>query len=255
MDVPTKKEPWPFALRLGFVLTALWLIVFVKYLSFSWDTLVSSPPNAVGDFLAGWCAPLAFLWLTVAVFLQKEELAAQRHELEMTRKALLLQADELKRSVEQQGIIAEVQTRAQVQRGRQEIDQELEEKINLLAFNLRHWAKECSVRFGAEQNPIHYLFADPRALQTIGADDLRAFFLHVKGTVRASEKQLAPTDIRVFAKSSVFKRVSEIQSDVQGLLEKVDAQGSSVLSEKAEKFGLRALDALLKTVLSLKVEH
>lgn len=41
--------------------------------------------NAFGDFLAGICAPLAFLWLFVATMVQSQELAAQRAELKLTR--------------------------------------------------------------------------------------------------------------------------------------------------------------------------
>jgi hypothetical protein len=58
-------------------------------------------PNEFGDFLAGVFAPLAFLWLAVAVFVQREELSLQRVELEHNRNALKLQAEELRRTVEE----------------------------------------------------------------------------------------------------------------------------------------------------------
>ncbi|MGX5842798.1 hypothetical protein ACWGTI_18940 [Mesorhizobium sp. ArgA1] len=41
--------------------------------------------NTLGDFLAGVCAPLAFLWLFVATMVQSQELALQREELSLTR--------------------------------------------------------------------------------------------------------------------------------------------------------------------------
>ena len=41
--------------------------------------------NAVGDFLAGWFAPMAFAWFLVAVFLQMRELKLQRLEFEKMR--------------------------------------------------------------------------------------------------------------------------------------------------------------------------
>ncbi|MEW4457781.1 hypothetical protein AB1K42_06765 [Roseibium algicola] len=46
--------------------------------------------NELGDFLAGAFAPLAFIWLAAAVFIQANELAAQRRELSMTREELKL---------------------------------------------------------------------------------------------------------------------------------------------------------------------
>lgn len=67
----------------------------------NWDAIVLQAPNNLGDTLAGACAPLAFLWLTIAVFLQKDELQAQRKELSLSRKALEVQAQELRESVEQ----------------------------------------------------------------------------------------------------------------------------------------------------------
>lgn len=42
--------------------------------------------NTFGDFVAGICAPLAFLWLFVATMVQSQELALQRQELRLTRR-------------------------------------------------------------------------------------------------------------------------------------------------------------------------
>lgn len=42
--------------------------------------------NTLGDFVAGICAPLAFLWLFVATMVQSQELALQRQELRLTRR-------------------------------------------------------------------------------------------------------------------------------------------------------------------------
>ncbi len=55
-------------------------------------------PNELGDFLAGAFAPLAFLWLFVAVLLQRDELAAQRQELRDNREVSKQQADEARKS-------------------------------------------------------------------------------------------------------------------------------------------------------------
>ncbi|ESX23717.1 hypothetical protein X767_13620 [Mesorhizobium sp. LSJC264A00] len=49
--------------------------------------------NTFGDFLAGVCAPLAFLWLFVATMVQSQELALQREELRLTRKEFRLNRD------------------------------------------------------------------------------------------------------------------------------------------------------------------
>ncbi|MEQ1672730.1 MAG: hypothetical protein ABL893_17905, partial [Hyphomicrobium sp.] len=45
-------------------------------------TFWKSPPNSFGDALAGIFAPLAFLWLVVGVFVQKDELSQQLKEFQ-----------------------------------------------------------------------------------------------------------------------------------------------------------------------------
>jgi hypothetical protein len=51
---------------------------------------LGSPPNAIGDTLAGIFAPLAFIWIVVTVFLQSHELSEQKKELSLTRDELKL---------------------------------------------------------------------------------------------------------------------------------------------------------------------
>lgn len=85
-------------------------LTFVYCAAAGWlmqDRLISLPElqlNEIGDFLAGVFSPLAFLWLVLG-FLQ------QGQELGESRKALLLQAAELKNSVEQQKSLVEVSNR------------------------------------------------------------------------------------------------------------------------------------------------
>lgn len=49
---------------------------------------LSSPPNEIGDTLAGFAGALAFVWIIVTVMLQSNELSAQREELELTREEM-----------------------------------------------------------------------------------------------------------------------------------------------------------------------
>lgn len=71
-----------------------------------WDTAKSMKFNEWGDFFAGSFAPLAFLWLVIGYFQQGEELSQNTKALEQQERALQLQVDELKQSVEQQNISA-----------------------------------------------------------------------------------------------------------------------------------------------------
>jgi len=51
---------------------------------------LSSPPNEIGDTLAGIAGALAFLWIIVTVMLQSQELKAQRLELKAQKEELSL---------------------------------------------------------------------------------------------------------------------------------------------------------------------
>jgi len=67
--------------------------------------VVDKELNSLGDFLAGLFAPVAFLWLIVTVFLQKQELSLTRNEMIEQRKATQKQANEAeahKKFIEQQ---------------------------------------------------------------------------------------------------------------------------------------------------------
>jgi hypothetical protein len=89
------------------IFTILWL---VSAGIIAWS---ASPPeepmglNEWGDFVAGVSAPIAFIWLVVAVALQSIELREQRKELALTRAefrssraVMKAQADEAKRQAE-----------------------------------------------------------------------------------------------------------------------------------------------------------
>jgi len=77
----------------GVLLTVVYFVVLLISMRILNLSHVSSY-NELGDFLAGVFSPVAFLWLVLG-FLQ------QQKELQQNTKALKLQADELKNSVEQ----------------------------------------------------------------------------------------------------------------------------------------------------------
>jgi len=87
------KSPiaWGFIATIAYFLgLAAFLILFGKF------PLKLLDLNEAGDFFAGAFAPLAFVWLVVAVFLQKQELGAQREQLSQQMEELKLSRAELK---------------------------------------------------------------------------------------------------------------------------------------------------------------
>lgn len=91
-----------FRTLLALISTIIYLYFFSAVVSFRLDELESLPLNELGDFLAGAFGPLALTWLVFGYF-------QQGAELKQGTNALLLQAEELKSSVEQQTEMVESQ--------------------------------------------------------------------------------------------------------------------------------------------------
>ncbi|WP_082038796.1 hypothetical protein [Vibrio rotiferianus] len=78
----------------GICITALYVLAIVFFRWESFGELRTIPLNELGDFLAGVFGPLTIFWLILGY-------VQQQKELQQNTKALELQANELKRSVEQ----------------------------------------------------------------------------------------------------------------------------------------------------------
>jgi hypothetical protein len=76
---------------LGAATVALLLPGVIAFPLLGWDEL-----SKLGDFLGGFAAAVAFLWLVASVRFQSRELAMQRDELQLQRLALERQAEELR---------------------------------------------------------------------------------------------------------------------------------------------------------------
>lgn len=95
-----KVSKFPYG-RIGITVSTVILILCVIYFYAEWPEIKAMKPNEFGDLLAGVLGPLALLWLVLGFFQQGEEL---RHSV----RALELQSEELRNSVEQQAALVEV---------------------------------------------------------------------------------------------------------------------------------------------------
>jgi len=100
-DSPDEGPDWRLRLSLG--VSALWLALGFLYISnvVGWTGFVQQKAPALGSFLEGAFAPLAFLWLVVGFFLQQRQ-------LEQNTATLSAQLEVMRRSAEQ----SEIQSRA-----------------------------------------------------------------------------------------------------------------------------------------------
>jgi hypothetical protein len=92
---------------IGLSLTAIWVVGLGLFVLLRLDKFAVLEPNAVGDFLAGAFAPLAFLWLVLGFFQQGHELRLQVQELknsvEHQRQLVEVSREELSLAAEQLG--------------------------------------------------------------------------------------------------------------------------------------------------------
>lgn len=97
------------SLIFGILVTAIW---FIGIYGFTKSNGYSLPIelNALGDFLAGIFAPVAFFWLILGYVQQGKQLDQNTKALEQQEKALQLQIDEMKESVKQQTELANIQS-------------------------------------------------------------------------------------------------------------------------------------------------
>lgn len=82
----TKMPDRKWLLGLGVVLTTVWLLGGLVYIVFldGWMSFVEQSADAIGGFLEGFFAPLAFLWLVIGLFIQQRELASNTEALKQT---------------------------------------------------------------------------------------------------------------------------------------------------------------------------
>ena len=99
----TKLPDRKWLLGLGVGLTTVWLLGGLVYIVFlgGWMSFVEQSADAIGGFLEGFFAPLAFLWLVIGLFIQQRELASNTEALKQTnlnsaKQTKVLEATELR---------------------------------------------------------------------------------------------------------------------------------------------------------------
>ncbi len=98
---PLERRDWRTWFGLASTVFWLWLGALYIDANVGWEGFARQPADALGNFLEGAFAPLAFLWLVIGFFLQQ-------HELRHNNRAIRLQYDEMRRATQH----AEVQARA-----------------------------------------------------------------------------------------------------------------------------------------------
>ncbi len=90
----------------GVLLTALWILGGIVYIASAggWE-FFSHDADTIGGFLEGFFAPVAFLWLVLGLFVQQEEIARNRDEMERSN----LLSEQQARAMEEAALTARQQ--------------------------------------------------------------------------------------------------------------------------------------------------
>jgi hypothetical protein len=153
----------------GWLGTALWLLIAAFIVIPKWPELSVASPNTIGDTLAGFVAPLAFLWLIVATWLQRQELGLQRKELAESRQVLAGQQRELENTARENA----EQTRIMQETLRTSQDQSLFEEHKLRLYYLAKYIQtqgrsQSLVLNDSNGNPLTIPIYDQAHVRSIG---------------------------------------------------------------------------------------
>lgn len=87
-----EKSGWDWRIVFGTLLTAIWIIAGLLYLTkIGFGDFVDLPTGDIGSFLEGAFAPLAFLWLVIGHFMQQGEISANTKAINIQEQSALRQ--------------------------------------------------------------------------------------------------------------------------------------------------------------------
>ncbi|MCA3611947.1 MAG: hypothetical protein IOC55_06005 [Methylobacterium sp.] len=183
------------------LVSVAWLLVMVGLVAWQFEKAKEiSLPNW-GDFFAGFFAPLAFLWLVVAVFIQRNELRAQIKELSASRVALETQIKEQKQTAQA------LTNQSSLMREEWEKNKNLllrQEYILFICDEIKKFYSDKDVYFisfkyhagGTANNHNLVFYHDYHKI--VSESDLITFLRSVKDTYKSTHEMLSYSEIQIF---------------------------------------------------------
>ncbi|UWR15665.1 hypothetical protein [Sulfitobacter sp. M368] len=209
-----------------------------------WRVFLASKPNEVGDTLAGFAGALAFVWLIATVWLQGQELAAQREELSDQRKA----TQDMAKALEAQ---AEIEQKRLTREERKSFDAVFEERLIRLGESFfgfedhEHTWTIAEDRSTARKEEMIRLIAGPSGKSSgygYILEEIDTYFHRVKSILAASNGKGFKT------KPFLEPRFSELLAAVESVLEAND-QGTLACREKAKTMRLKEFSSSLQGIM------
>ncbi len=221
-------------LEVGRALTKLFLVIVATLAilpqhtteggwSFRILAFLVSPANEIGDTFAGIAGVLAFLWIIITVWLQSQELSAQREELRLTRLEMKEQREatqDMARSMSAQAAIFEAEAR---QRNEHQAELLFNEHLRSLIV-----ATDDAATYG-----IGWHFSNDTIDDEFGGyGEIHSYYLGSKDggdkaideAIRELRQRLSgmPDHLREMLHTSVDYRLPKETKLVSGLIQKID---------------------------------
>jgi hypothetical protein len=234
------------------VITAVVLVAFVLLLSTAklpqgcverlWliSRLQCLEPNAIGDTFAGVFAPVAFVWLVAAVFLQRNELSAQRLELKQSRLVAAEQVIEARRNValiEQQTAILEMQRQIDNER---RFDEHVDMLIDVAATTADNLNGSLIIRHTSGEQYLHVRRVPDDPVQT-----LKKFIeqiLAISDSAKRMDEENGPI---IVENTELIERLLQDLEDLQVASTKASAPVGARVRQLRVRAGTKACAMLL----------
>ncbi|SFI65528.1 hypothetical protein SAMN04515648_1009 [Phyllobacterium sp. CL33Tsu] len=197
--------------------------------------------NGLGDFFAGVFAPLAFIWLVVAVLIQSSELKSQREELKLTRQEMEQSREVLKAQTEEARKQAEfigLQTKL------------MQQKVADDAFlrslaSLSHWV---SHNFQNQHIDIVTNGNQNRILLRVTKSSDQGVLTDICRTLVSVQHSISPTTQQQVIPSFGKEPIDQLRDRLETLLEFADEVSPAIITLIAEtqlKKGIAAAQTIL----------
>lgn len=242
-----EKHHQPISLIVGQILTVVWVFVVGIYAYCRSEKFSELEPNAVGDFIAGAAAPLAFLWLVVAVFLQKVELGLQRTELKESREAQQRQANETAELVNESKRSGQLALQTKKEQQWRDDEARLDRLIDALGQRVRLRSGDLLLNRGQGH---HRIFGS--LTKDDGPDDI---FRKANSELAGSLDMTNGGDVRLVQKELAIRELESMTTAADTILNRSNSIAFEVLKARIEMIELdRFRDSLAKLV-SWSREH
>lgn len=184
-------------------ISIVWVVLVCVLILFKWNKLPLLELNEIGDFLAGVFAPLGFFWLVAGFYQNSKALRMQADELQKSTEAMNFQIEEMKESVDQQKIMAELY-RLEVEERHHSVMPILRVSAELNINNFGGFI-HFSIKNQSNNEARNITIQNNRSDKE--DDDSQTFEILLNGKSRVVKNALTENEIALYEQNTAFKRI------------------------------------------------